>query len=104
MSVAQRKKHALNLKRLQSNINRKNKAVVDAVNEAYMLGQIDAIKDIANIFLWALKTKEGFGAKRLGRVYEEAVFITSCINDEKTGLTMDDIVQALKEENGLVVR
>ena len=100
MSAAERKKRDMHAKVLEAQLTQHmEKVAVDA----YKAGQNDATIDATNIFLWAPKESEGFGTQRLKRVYEKAVLISECINEDKTGLTVEDIKQALLDENGIVV-
>lgn len=99
MGSAQRKKQQMEQMKLQASLNRTNKKLADLIAEAYSAGQRDATIDATYLFLWALKTREGFGTKRLMRVYEDMVYVSECVNDENTGLTIEDIKQTLLEEN-----
>lgn len=92
MKTAKRKKMELQAKLMQGQINHQ-----------LHLARNDAVVDTMYLLLWALKTRQGYGTKRLKKVYEDILFVSECINQKGTGLTIDDIKQSLLEENNIVI-
>lgn len=74
-------------------------ALVD-VKKAQERAQSFALDAAWAIFFTALRDKEGFGEKRLRRVWDEVNAISDSIRREY--ITVADLQQAIKEEAGIV--
>lgn len=96
MSQASRKRDNLQALKDVSAINQR-------IRQAYNVGQQQGIFETVNLLLWVLHSKEGYGKKRLTRIYNELVYLSECVNDEKTHLRLDDIKEQLAEECGIRV-
>lgn len=80
---------------------RRRPATVADVEKAKKQAQSFAIEATWAIFFTALRDKEGFGEKRLRRVWGEVNAISDSI--KKGYVKISDLQQTLKEEAGIVL-
>lgn len=75
----------------QSDVNKaKNKAVNDAIQYAL------------TIFIYVMWDKEGYGKKRIDRVWNDIKFQSECVAEGL--LSVDDMIKVMEEEAGIILR
>ena len=84
------------MKKKRVNPRRKPATQAD-VEKAKRQAQTHAINMVWAVFFTALRDKEGFGYKRLRRVWDEVNYISDSI--DKGYIDIDDLVNELKEHD-----
>lgn len=74
-------------------------ATLADVNKAKKQATVDAMTNCFALVFMALRDKEGWGGKRLFRLYEETINLADSVN--KGYVSIDDLVVTLREEIGL---
>lgn len=78
---------------------RRKPATMADVNKAKQYATNMAMLNCFALLFMALRDKEGWGQKRLFRLWEEVIELADSVN--KGFLKIDDIVEVLKEEVGI---
>lgn len=81
---------------------RRKPATAADVNKAKKQAQEFAIETVWAMFFTVMRDKEGYGTKRLQRVWKEVSDLSDSI--ERGYVSVKDLVQTLEEEAGIVLK
>lgn len=90
-------------KRMKKKVNpRRKPATVADVEKAAKQAQEIAVKAAWSIFFTVMRDKEGYGGKRLMRVWQEINELSDSVS--KGYVSLNDLMRTLEDEAGIVLR